>query len=807
MKANIYLLLITLITSVGSVCGQPVGTTFTDGVLNYRITNAERKIVEVARGSYSGDITVPSEVEFDDDSYKVESIAAFAFYRSQGMRSVILSEGLKTIGAYAFGLDSSLVSVTFNTTTLTTIGNDAFRACVALEKITIPEGVQRIGTGVFMGSWELGVVNIPSTLGTIGNNAFYGCPKVKSFNVENTNTKFKSVDGVLYDFALKTLIAYPNGSEETSFALPAGVKTLDTRMFMWAANLAEFTDHDHPDFSVIDGVLFDSEGETLIYCPPGKANEYKIPDGVKKISSGAFMGSKLAKIIIPESVEEIEMTTTFGFCTELAEFEVEASSTHFKSIGDGVLFTGDMTTLVAYPTAKSDEYYEIPNTVETISEHSFAHAISVKNIKLPDGLKSIEHSAFFLAKSLETIDLPNSITNLSASSIASCESLKNITLPDNMTSIPVTFLRYSTSLKSIVIPQDVESIGNHAFQYSGLESVSLPDGLITIGTRAFDATQLTSVVIPEKVTSIGVGAFVDNANLKEVTFLSDTPPAIGADAFYGIDEDAYLIVPAGKKDDYETWAENNSLPFTADNIYEAISVVVDPATGLKFVEVATGKVLDKLPQMLTGKDYIILPEDEKKYKVTDVRINGETAEKNTNGEFYVTLDENKNIKVKITTKEVVVSTKHTVTIRHIADVTVSKVLYSYVVENGDDFSFMAEVKAKDAISTLIVYVNGEELAPESDGYYLIAGITEDLLITFSLTTGNRPTANEHLSTAKISTSAGAITIEAPQKVAVQIVSLTGQLVYSSEVVSTTVNLPSGIYAVIADGITTKVVVK
>ena len=803
MRTKFYLLLIALVVAVGNICGQENGDTFTDGVLNYRITNAANKIVEVARGNYSGDITVPSTVPFGGNDYKVESIGAYAFYRSQGMRSVVLSEGLKTIGSYAFGLDSSLVSVTINTTTLTTIGNDAFRACVALKEITIPEGVRVIGNNAFMGSWELGVVNIPSTLATIGNNAFYGCPEVKSFNVESANAKFASVNGVLFNKDLTVLVAYPNGSDETSFALPHGITTLDTRMFMWATNLAEFVEDGHPEFSVIGGVLFDKEEEVLIYCPPGKVDKYKIPDGVLSIASGAFMGSKLTKIILPASVEDIKLTTTFWFCTELVEFEVDALSAHFKSDA-GVLFDKEMAKLVAYPNAKPDEVYELPASVNTIGEHSFAHSLFVKNVKLPDGLTTIDDSAFFLAESLETINLPNSITSLNNSSLASCESLKNITLPDNMISIPATFLRYSTSLKSIVIPQSVTSIGSHAFQYSGLESVSLPDNLLTIGTRAFDATQLTSVVIPEKVTSIGVGAFVDNPNLKEVTFLSDTPPAnIGADAFYGIAEDAYIIIPAGKKDDYVKWSADNNLPFTADNIYEATTVVVDPATGLKFIEVATGKVLDKFPQAKTGKDYIILPEDDENYEVKGVQVNGVAADRNADGQFYVTLDGNKNIQVTIAPK--VFRAKHTVTIEHLAGITVSKTLDSYEVEEGDAFSFTAT--ATDATSAVTVYVNGTELAPISDDFYYIDGITEDLLITFNLSGGDTPTANESLSAVKISASVGAITIEAPKTVDVQIISIAGQLVYSSDVIKTTVNVPSGIYAVVVDGVATKVVVK
>ena len=791
MRTKFYLLLIALVTTIGSVWGQ--GQTFTYGGLNYRVTDVAGRTVEVARGNYSGDIVIPSTVPFGNDTYKVESIVDYAFYRTQGLRSVVLSEGLKSIGVSAFSNDSSLVSVTFNNvTTLETIADHAFRSCVALTEITIPEGVQNIGENSFLGCLGLTIVNLPSTLATIGTNAFFGCENVKSFNMESANTNYISTGGVLYNGAMTMIIAYPNGSEETSFAIPHGVTTLDPRMFAWATNLTDFVDNSHPTFSIIDGAVFNNTEKTLIYCPPGKAGEYEIPAGVETLSERAFMGSKLTKILFPASVATINMSDMFSYCTELAEFEVADGNGHFKSEA-GVIFSKDMTRLVAYPPVRLGDDYEVPNGVTTIGALAFRGSSSVKNIKLPNGITTISGSAFFLAESLESINLPSSITSFGNSSFATCYGLKAITLPDNMTSIPLGFLRYSTSLTSIEIPQGVTSIGYQAFQYSGLESVILPDNLLTIDYNAFDGTNLTSIVIPANVTSIGANAFDSNSKLKEVTFLAADPTAIivDTDAFFGIAEDAYMVVPQGSKALYEAWVDANSLPFV---VYEAATVVVNPATGVKFIDDETGEVLSELPQAATGKEYTILPEDDEKYEVESVTVNGSPITKGTDGEFHIFLDGDKAIDVVIVPKKVVTFINDGVTIHTqyvkngalatsyssvsksghnlrgwnvgssttlydfstpvTADLTLTaswtEILAEYTVtitplsgvrvnRTGDTVnaggSFKFEAEAIASGNTLSVSVNGSPLSAISGTTYLIEDIREDKTVRFTLTRG------------------------------------------------------------------------
>jgi hypothetical protein len=71
-----------------------------------------------------------------------------------------------------------------------------------------------------------------------------------------------------------------------------------------------------------------------------------------------------------------------------------------------------------------------------------------------------------------------------------------------------------------------------------------------------------------------------------------------------------------------------------------------------------------------------------------------------------------------------------------------------------------------------------------------------------------PTSNEQLTAASISTGVGEITIETATSASIQIVSISGKVVYSANASGTTsVNVPAGIYIVVVDGKSTKVVVR
>ncbi len=92
----------------------------------------------------------------------------------------------------------------------------------------------------------------------------------------------------------------------------------------------------------------------------------------------------------------------FGMCSSLTEFIVSSDNSHFRGV-DGVLFTADGKTLVAYPAGNTRTKYVVPDGVETIGHCAFSKCNSLTSVSLPDGLQTIGENAFWGCGSLTSV--------------------------------------------------------------------------------------------------------------------------------------------------------------------------------------------------------------------------------------------------------------------------------------------------------------------------------------------------------------------------------------------------------------------
>jgi hypothetical protein len=109
-----------------------------------------------------------------------------------------------------------------------------------------------------------------------------------------------------------------------------------------------------------------------------------------------------------------------------------------------------------------------------------------------------------------------------------------IIIPTNIHGLTVTAIGGGAfaampNLTSVIIPATVTTIGEVAFNDSGLTNVTIPYGVTNIGEGAFDGCEsLTNAAIPESVTAIGQGAFSDTGLLTVTIPGSVTVPGNGA---------------------------------------------------------------------------------------------------------------------------------------------------------------------------------------------------------------------------------------------------------------------------------------
>ena len=122
---------------------------------------------------YQGDLSGWLEIEFDDYTTNPMYYADNLYINGELLKGdIVVPEGTKKIGAYAFYGCDALTSVTIPDS-VTSIGSSAFSGCSGLTSVTIPDSVTSIGSSAFSGCSGLTSVTIPDSVTSIGGYAFY----------------------------------------------------------------------------------------------------------------------------------------------------------------------------------------------------------------------------------------------------------------------------------------------------------------------------------------------------------------------------------------------------------------------------------------------------------------------------------------------------------------------------------------------------------------------------------------------------------------------------------------------------------
>ena len=143
----------------------------------------------------------------------VTSIGFMAFYNCNSLTGITIPDSVTSIGDSTFGSCKSLPSITIPNS-VTSIGNYAFYDCTSLTSITIPDSVTTIGESAFWGCENLTSVTIPDSVTSIGALAFSDCKSLKEVIYYGTEENFKSIEMNASDWVkLTPLIKYEQKPE------------------------------------------------------------------------------------------------------------------------------------------------------------------------------------------------------------------------------------------------------------------------------------------------------------------------------------------------------------------------------------------------------------------------------------------------------------------------------------------------------------------------------------------------------------------------------------------------------------------
>lgn len=161
--------------------------------------------------------------------------------------------------------------------------------------------------------------------------------------------------------------------------IPSTVSNLNVYDLTWFNHNVEIDiDPDSPYFKKEDGIIFSRDGKELVLFNKNYEGHYVVPDGVEKISDGAFAYCKklrsvefsgtvkyigrhslahcneLCFVVIPEGVEEIE-DCVFEYCDKITHLEMPFSlkKAYYQTFEDcknlRVVSIGEDTKLCDHP--------------------------------------------------------------------------------------------------------------------------------------------------------------------------------------------------------------------------------------------------------------------------------------------------------------------------------------------------------------------------------------------------------------------------------------------------------------------------
>jgi hypothetical protein len=150
----------------------------------------------------------------------------------------------------------------------------------------------------------------------------------------------------------------------------------------------------------------------------------------------------------------------------------EGCNSLFLTTTDDCTYFGNKTNPYLYLIRVDNEATEvvIKDNCRFIYCYAFDGCYALTKVTIPDGVTTIDDSAFSDCSSLISVVIPDSVTTIGECAFWGCESLESIIFGENsqLTNIGSCAFYGCESLTSIRIPNSVTSIGEGAFDCSGL---------------------------------------------------------------------------------------------------------------------------------------------------------------------------------------------------------------------------------------------------------------------------------------------------------------------------------------------------
>ena len=276
------------------------------------------------------------------------------------------------------------------------------------------------------------------------------------------------------------------------------------------------------------------------------------PDGKNLRVKALKVGT--AQIAIKDNTNN--QTTSFKVTVTAAELTVATATTEIET---------EATTEIRINTGNPD--YTITSSADNIAtaevkektekvagKNDTHHYVIIKGVAAGTATITLKDSQNKTVAITVTVKAKEEIFEVSNDGVvtlkAGATAKGAIKMPATGTSVGASAFSGNDGITSVDF-NNVTKIGKSAFQSSKTLVSIVGTKIQEIEQAAFALSSLSEATLPATLTTIGRMAFMNCKKLTKVTVLATTPPAVQANTFNGINADAVLYVPKGKKADYE----------------------------------------------------------------------------------------------------------------------------------------------------------------------------------------------------------------------------------------------------------------
>ena len=504
-------------------CLPVLGASAYDCLVNgicYNLSNGEASVTSKTP-KYSGDIVIPSTIEYNNSTYQVTSIEAGAFWECSNLTSLYVPNTVVSIGSGAVSRCTSLTTLILEDGSSELKFNDSkpFYSPVSgggysrlnIQTVYLGRNISSSSSSVdwFNGFTSLKSITIGNLVTDIPSRLCYGCMNLTTIKLGESLSKISSFSFMFCESV-------------TEIALPASIQSIEEQAFYGCKGLKNLVIPQNVK-SIGYCAFFECEGLTTASVNSetiGKSaflgctalNSLTLGNNVTSIGEGAFSGCPISSISIPNNVVRIE-EYAFRSIKELTiEDGEETLDCNLRNMGPleqvylgrnvpeqssglgGIirscstlrsLTIGDKVTQIyryAFEDCANLTNVSILGSNVTIGYGSFENCTSLTSVSIAGGI--IGDHAFYDCTSLTSVSIAGGMIGDYA--FYDCSNLSDLTMGPNVTAIGESAFEDCSSLHSVILPNSLTNIEDYAFaQTSSLKEIAIPNSVTAIGRYAF----------------------------------------------------------------------------------------------------------------------------------------------------------------------------------------------------------------------------------------------------------------------------------------------------------------------------------